>query len=354
MTKSGVLIKLMIISLVILFSNSIIIYSQDDSNEAKEKKTEKEKSNELDELDKSDDVYMSDDDFDFEDETSPDDEEKVERETFTPDTFKIMEIKSYGKIELRDKANKDLVNEGYILYKANYKKSKDKTADKVLESVEIHDKYGMRTLIMLDDMQLIFKRVIFELNDRKEYKKIQYIESYTSGVLTSREFFDKKNRPDHFVIYTYVSNLIALQRKDDYIYDDTYGYYGIDVTNRKGNLIEKERFDSNGNRLYLKRYKKENGKNVEHYYNRNAQLVATKYFDDNNKAKRQDFFDRQGNLKSYRIYYYNSKGKKVKIVNFNKDGEMFEVLRYNNYGRLRAREKYKDGKLINSVKYTGK
>ena len=66
---------------------------------------------------------------------------------------------------------------------------------------------------------------------------------------------------------------------------------------------------------------------------------------------KQEFFDRQGHLRGYRVYYYNDRGSKVKVASFGKDGEMFEVLRYNNYGRLKVREKYKDGKIVNTVKY---
>lgn len=220
-----------------------------------------------------------------------------------------------------------------------------------MDSIEVHDNYGMKALIMIDDMGLIYKRVLFALNKKNEYAKISYIEGYTNGVLTSRDFFDKKNRPEHSMIYTYISNLISQDRKDDYVYDDTYGYYGVDVSDKDDKLIEKERFDSNGKRVYLKRFTEEDGKKVERYFNSEAILVSVKYYDKDNKPTRQDYFDRIGNLTGYKIYYYNEKGKKIKIVNFSKDGQMFEVMRYNNYGDLKVREIYKDGKLANTVNY---
>ena len=270
--------KLFILMIVIIALSFIcaISYSQDE-----EKK-------ESDNTEKSDDFFGGDDDLDFNEEGLDDEERQnltteKEIEDFTPDHYKTLEIGSFGKIILKDKINREKLKDGFVIYKANYKVSKNAEDEKQLDTIEILDKYGLKSLIMLDDMGLMYKRVIMGLNEKKEYKDIKYIESYKNGVLVTREFFDKKKRPDHFAIYTYISDIRAMQRKEDYIYDDTYGYYGKDITNSKDKLIETERFDSNGNRIYLKRFEEIDGKKIEYYHNTQAILVAKKYYNKENK-----------------------------------------------------------------------
>ncbi len=138
--------------------------------------------------------------------------------------------------------------------------------------------------------------------------------------------------------------------------DDNYQI----IYDNKGNMIEKNGYNSNGNLIYKIIYKYDNKGNKMEYstYNSNGNLNnkwTNKYDSKGNKIE-SSVYNSDGNLGSKYTYKYDSKGNKIEENRYYSDGSLNYkwTYKYDNRGNKIEKKWYKsDGSLWwkNTFKY---